>query len=152
MTPARWRQIEDLYNAVCNTQPDGRAALLARADPDVRLAVEKMLDQPGTGSPLDRPAWEETTDSAPLQPSPGAQLGPYRIEGSLGAGGMGEVFKATDSRLHRTVAIKILSRDKVADPERKRRFLQEARAASALCHPNIVTLYDIASEQESTTW
>jgi Tol biopolymer transport system component/tRNA A-37 threonylcarbamoyl transferase component Bud32 len=59
---------------------------------------------------------------------------------------MGEVFQATDTRLHRTVAIKILPRDKVADPERKKRFLQEARAASALNHPNIVTLHDIASD------
>ena len=59
---------------------------------------------------------------------------------------MGEVFRATDTRLHRTVAIKILPRDKVADPDRKKRFLQEARAASALNHPNIVTLYDIASD------
>src|SRR5689334_17212080 len=78
--------------------------------------------------------------------APGTQLGPYRIEARLGAGGMGEVFRATDTRLHRTVAIKILPRDKVADPERKRRFLQEARAASALNHPNIVTLHDIASD------
>ncbi len=59
---------------------------------------------------------------------------------------MGEVFKANDTRLHRTVAIKILPRDKVADPERKRRFMQEARAASALNHPNIITLHDIASD------
>ena len=59
---------------------------------------------------------------------------------------MGEVFRATDTRLHRTVAIKILPQDKVADPDRKRRFLQEARAASALNHPNIVTLHDIATD------
>jgi len=59
---------------------------------------------------------------------------------------MGEVYRATDTRLHRTVAIKVLPHDKVADPERKRRFLQEARAASALNHPNIITLYDIASD------
>jgi serine/threonine protein kinase len=59
---------------------------------------------------------------------------------------MGEVFRATDTRLRRTVAIKVLPPDKVADPERKRRFLQEARAASALNHPNIVTLHDIANE------
>ncbi len=76
----------------------------------------------------------------------GAQLGPYKIDAPIGAGGMGEVFRATDTRLHRTVAIKILPRDKVADPERKRRFMQEARAASALNHPNIVTLYDIAND------
>ena len=76
----------------------------------------------------------------------GTQIGPYKIEAVLGAGGMGEVYRATDTRLHRTVAIKILPREKVADPERKKRFLQEARAASALNHPNIVTLHDIASD------
>ena len=76
----------------------------------------------------------------------GSQLGPYKLEGRLGAGGMGEVFRATDTRLHRAVAIKILPRDRVADPDRKRRFLQEARAASALNHPNIVAIYDIASD------
>jgi serine/threonine protein kinase len=76
----------------------------------------------------------------------GQTVGPYKILELLGAGGMGQVFRATDTRLHRTVAIKILPRDKVSDPERKRRFLQEARAASALNHPNIVTLYDIAND------
>jgi tRNA A-37 threonylcarbamoyl transferase component Bud32/tetratricopeptide (TPR) repeat protein len=76
----------------------------------------------------------------------GACLGPYEIIAMIGAGGMGEVYKARDTRLDRTVAIKVLTRDKVADPERKRRFLQEARTVSALNHPNIVTLYDIASD------
>src|SRR6185295_18232380 len=59
---------------------------------------------------------------------------------------MGEVFRAQDTRLRRTVAIKVLPRERVTDPERQRRFLQEARAASALNHPNIVTLYDIAND------
>ena len=77
---------------------------------------------------------------------PGVQLGPYQIEVPLGAGGMGEVFRAKDTRLGRVVAIKVLPHDKVADLERKKRFLQEARAASALNHPNIVTLHDIASD------
>ncbi len=79
--------------------------------------------------------------------SAGTCLGPYEILGLLGKGGMGEVFRANDTRLHRTVAIKILPHDKVADPERKRRFLQEARAASALNHPNIVTVHDIATDK-----
>jgi Tol biopolymer transport system component len=77
----------------------------------------------------------------------GAHLGPYKIEAPVGAGGMGEVFRATDERLRRTVAIKILPRGRFIDEERKRRFLQEARAASALNHPNIVTLYDFASDK-----
>ncbi len=78
--------------------------------------------------------------------SVGSKLGPYEIQASIGAGGMGEVFRALDTRLHRTVAIKILPHDKVADPERKRRFLQEARAASALSHPHIVTVHDLACD------
>jgi serine/threonine protein kinase len=78
--------------------------------------------------------------------SPGERLGPYEILSAIGAGGMGEVFRATDTRLHRTVAIKVLPHDKIGDPNCKLRFLQEARAASALNHPNIVTLHDIARE------
>src|ERR1044071_4099445 len=78
--------------------------------------------------------------------APGDRLGPYEILALLGKGGMGEVFRATDTRLHRAVAIKILPHDRVADPDRKRRFLQEARAASALNHPNIVGVYDIATD------
>ena len=78
----------------------------------------------------------------------GSHLGPYRTEALLGAGGMGEVYRAFDTRLHRTVAIKVLASEKFSDTEHKRRFLQEARAASALNHSNIVTLYDIANDGE----
>ena len=79
--------------------------------------------------------------------SPGERLGPYEILSPIGAGGMGEVYRAQDTRLRRTVAIKILPHDKLADADRKRRFLQEARAASALMHPNIVVVYDISSDE-----
>src|ERR1700694_5579174 len=84
--------------------------------------------------------------STVTQIASGTELGPYKIEALLGAGGMGQVFRARDTRLGRLVAIKVLPHDRVADPERKRRFLQEARAVSALNHPNIVTLHDIASD------
>jgi len=79
--------------------------------------------------------------------APGDHLGPYEILALVGAGGMGEVFRARDTRLGRTVAVKILPRERMADPERRRRFLQEARAASALSHPNIVVLHDIDNDQ-----
>jgi serine/threonine protein kinase len=75
----------------------------------------------------------------------GTSLGSYEILELLGAGGMGEVYRARDTRLNRSVAIKVLPRDLMADPDRQRRFLQEARAASALNHPAIVTVYDIAA-------
>src|SRR5918993_440696 len=75
----------------------------------------------------------------------GQSLGRYIIESKLGEGGMGVVFKARDSQLGRAVAIKVLPPDKVADPERKRRFVHEAKAASALNHPNIITIHDIGS-------
>ena len=76
----------------------------------------------------------------------GQTLDRYRIESKLGEGGMGVVYKAYDTHLDRTVAIKVLPHEKVSDPERKQRFVQEAKAASALNHPNIVTVHDIRSD------
>ena len=76
----------------------------------------------------------------------GDHIGRYEILGSLGAGGMGEVYKAHDNRLQRVIALKTLAAEKVADDDRKRRFLFEARAASKLSHPNIVAIYDVSEE------
>jgi predicted ATPase len=78
--------------------------------------------------------------------SPGTRLGPYEIIAPIGAGGMGEVYRAQDSRLDRTVAIKILSSTFSADSDRLRRFEQEARSASALNHPNIITIYELGRD------
>src|SRR5499427_9759223 len=77
--------------------------------------------------------------------APGKQLGPYEITATLGAGGMGEVYRARDTRLERTVAIKILSQLS-SDPAHRQRFEREARAISSLNHPNICTLYDIGHQ------
>ncbi len=78
--------------------------------------------------------------------APGTTLGPYRIDAPLGAGGMGEVYKATDTRLDRTVAIKVLPAHVAADPDLKQRFEREAKTISSLNHPHICTLYDIGSQ------
>src|SRR5688572_19551388 len=76
----------------------------------------------------------------------GARLGPYEIISALGAGGMGEVYRATDTRLGRTVAVKVLPAVLSADPDRRLRLEREARIAGSLNHPHICTLYDIGEE------
>lgn len=80
----------------------------------------------------------------------GAKLGPYEIQSPLGAGGMGEVYRATQSSLGRQVAVKVLAFACASDPERLRRFEQEARAASALNHPNIISIYDVGRENSTS--
>src|SRR5215510_13415488 len=79
--------------------------------------------------------------------SAGTRFGPYEIVSLLGAGGMGEVYQARDDRLNRMVALKVLPAELVANEERKRRFIQEARLASSLQHPNIITIFDIGSAE-----
>src|SRR6186713_85633 len=75
--------------------------------------------------------------------APGTRLGPYEVTAQIGAGGMGEVYRARDSRLERDVAIKVLPRAFSSDPDRLTRFEQEARAAAALNHPNIIAVFDV---------
>ena len=147
------RRVEAIVISALELKTDQRQAYLDVAcsnDADLRREVESLLAQEsGAKAFLETPALEAAaralaeTRSDVLQ---GRLVGPYRIDSLIGAGGMGEVYRATDTRLHRTVAIKVLPPERISDPERKRRFLQEARAASALNHPNIITLHDIASD------
>jgi serine/threonine protein kinase len=78
-----------------------------------------------------------------------SRFGPYQIVSPLGAGGMGQVYRARDTRLQRFVAIKILHDQAALDPDRQRRFAQEAVAASALNHPNILTVYDVGADGDT---
>ena len=84
-------------------------------------------------------------DTLTMTRQPGDRLGPYEIHSTLGAGGMGEVYRARDPRLRREVAIKVLPASATADPDRLRRFEQEARAAGALNHPNILAVHDVGA-------
>jgi Tol biopolymer transport system component/predicted Ser/Thr protein kinase len=135
MESQRWQQIEELYNAALACEPAQRSVLLERADPDLRREVALMLAQ--KGSLLDRPAWESLQDSTVTMLAAGKRLGRYEIETPLGAGGMGEVFRARDTRLNRTVALKV---SKIQFGER---FEREARAIAQLNHSHICTLYDV---------
>jgi eukaryotic-like serine/threonine-protein kinase len=137
MTPDRWRQIEDLYHAARKCPPDQRAALLEASDPEIRSRVERMLEVESGSRVLDQPLDGLLADPTQTVVAPGAQLGPYRIEAQIGAGGMGTVYRAIDTRLGRVVAIKI------ASERYSERFQLEARAISTLNHPNICTLYDV---------
>ncbi|HYV41611.1 MAG TPA: protein kinase, partial [Thermoanaerobaculia bacterium] len=79
----------------------------------------------------------------------GSRLGPFEILSPLGAGGMGEVYRARDSRLGREVAVKVLPVELASDADRRKRFEQEARSASGLNHPNIITIHDIGSSDSA---
>ncbi len=141
MTPERFERIEELYHAARERTGQDRDALLAQADPELRREIEALLAQPEGGAFLDQAAIrnspEQLKDPTATALGPGACLGPYRIEGKLGAGGMGEVFRAVDTRLGRAVAIKTTHERFTA------RFEREARAISSLNHANICTLYDV---------
>lgn len=148
MTPDEWRRIEQLYLAAIDLDGEERAALLAQAGPDVRQKVEAMLGQPPGSNLLDYPAWKsEPEPLAVVSLEPGEQVGQYKIETAIGAGGMGMVFRAVDFKLHRPVAIKFLS-DDLADSAARRRFQREAQMASSLNHPHILTVYDVGEFKE----
>jgi Tol biopolymer transport system component/predicted Ser/Thr protein kinase len=134
--------VEEVYHEALEHRPESRAAFVTAAcgaDSSLRREVESLLATDGAEALVDQPAMdiaaELLDDGTPL--APGTELGPYRIESLIGAGGMGRVYRARDTRLNRTVAIKI-SKEGFGE-----RFEREARAVAALNHPHICQLYDI---------
>jgi len=160
MKPERWSKIESIFHKALEADESRRSSVIEEScagDAELHREVESLLaHHSDSASFIEQPAFagQVTTSSvepvtaadAPRPDLKGVAVGPYRILEEIGVGGMGQVFRALDTRLHRTVAIKVLPSTHVADPDRKRRFLQEARAASKLNHPNIVTLHDMASD------
>ncbi len=154
MTPERHKRIGQLYRAVLALEPAERTAYLAEAcagDDELRREVVSLLGlQAQAEGFLEKPAWEfaaRSLVSEPLRVRIGQRLAHYEVLALLGAGGMGEVYLAQDTKLERRVAVKLLPAEFTTDAERVRRFIQEAKAASALSHPHIVTIHEIGEAE-----
>jgi predicted ATPase/serine/threonine protein kinase len=146
MSSEHWDRIKEILEQALRLAPAERQTYLdsaCRTDVDLRSEVESLIASHGeAGSQfLDAPAADVLQLASPRALATGTKLGPYEIIELLGAGGMGEVYRARDVRLDRCVAIKILAPALSADNDRLQRFEQEARSASALNHPNIITIY-----------
>jgi class 3 adenylate cyclase/tetratricopeptide (TPR) repeat protein len=159
MTPERWRRIKELFHAAVELAPAERGALLdanCAGDDEARAEVESLLaahEREGeflSESPARVAA--AMLDGGRAELEPGREVGAFRVRGTLGEGGMGKVYLAQDARLGRPVALKLLPASFTRDRDRVRRFEQEARAASALNHPNILTVYDIGGDPEGARY
>lgn len=158
MTPKRYAEITRLCQAALELNTSQRAAFLAQAcagDDELRAEIESLLAvDEAENSFIDQPALNVVAQIfAHEQPQvqPGQQLGQYQLLSLLGAGGMGQVYLAQDLRLKRKVALKLLPPVFTQDDDRVRRFEQEAQAASALNHPNILTIYDFGQTGENSS-
>jgi serine/threonine-protein kinase len=154
MTPERYHKIGEIFHAVLELEPEDREAFLVEAcagdEALLRELQSLIVSNEQAGDFISSPALEVaarllTKDQTTLRP--GTFLGPYEILERLGSGGMGEVYLAQDPRLGRRVALKLLPDHFVTNQDRLRRFRQEARAASALNHPNIVTVHEIGEAE-----
>lgn len=149
MTPERWQQIDQLFHAALACEAGQRVSFLATecADESLRRDVESLLSALEEDADfIETPAGDVAADLLDSHQStfePGHQIENYRIIRLLGSGGMGEVYLADDIRLKRKIALKVLPPHFTVNPDRVRRFEREARAASALNHPNIVTIHEI---------
>lgn len=140
----RWYQSCGYALCAMTRDPTQRAQFVREScadEPDVRNQVESMLAEIDRSQLIDRPALESVADLLASETLIGAQIGPYRIESLLGVGGMGEVYRATDTVLGRQVAVKMLPPVLAGDPERLARFHREARLLASLNHPHIAAIY-----------
>ena len=143
MTPERWQQIHDVLEKALELPPGERSAFLNRAcstDPSLRQEVETLL---ASSDDVRSSFLQSSTLRVTLRS--GTKLGEYEVKSLVGSGGMGEVYRARDSRLGRDVAIKVLPSFLSSDSDRLRRFEQEARAAAALNHPNILAVFQMGT-------
>src|SRR6516165_3321242 len=139
--PELWQKAEELFHAALDRRPESRRAFLEEScagNARLRNLVEALLsNELRAGSFLETPVAMEAATVTDAGSLAGLQLGAYRVICPLGAGGMGEVYRAHDSKLGRDVAIKILPSEFARNPERLARFRREARTLASLNHPNI---------------
>jgi eukaryotic-like serine/threonine-protein kinase len=153
MTPTdRWRTLERLYHAALERPAEERAAFLAEAcdDEAIRREVLSLLEQPSMPSFLGGQAITVAAAMIDDVHSPqwiGRRLGVYHVQALLGRGGMGEVYRARDTRLGRDVAVKVLPHAFTSDPERLARFEREARVLAALNHAHIGTIHGLEESE-----
>ena len=147
MTPERWRQIEELFHDARERAPEDQHAFLATAcngDSDLRREVTSLLTQPEETLLRDGVHAVAAAVIAPARGNhEGRRIGPFVLGSLLGAGGMGDVYRAHDAKLGRDVAVKILPESLVANRERLARSEREARILAALNHPNIAAIYGL---------
>jgi predicted ATPase/serine/threonine protein kinase len=151
VTPERWRRIKDVLASALEREPDERPRFVAEAcggDAELRGAVESLIRAEAGDLIPTEPAGAPTLPPPRPRLEPGDRLGPYEVRALLAVGGMGEVYRARDTRLGRDVALKTLPETLARDPARVARLEREARAASALNHPHIVTVYDVGAAGE----
>ena len=146
MTPERWRQVESLFHSVCELPPSRREAFLAHAcasDIDLQREVESLLVEREGSLVSGGLAGVAARVMPPRASWEGRTLGTYQLGQMIGVGGMGEVYRARDTRLGRDVAVKILPEALAGSAERLARFEREARILATLNHPNIAAIYGI---------
>ncbi len=152
MSDSRWQRIEEIFHQAAELAPKARPDFLDQVcggDEALRKEIESLLAHDAEeGGTLAKAVAEAGVGAGIMDEDlSGRAIGPYKVLGRLGAGGMGVVYKASDSRLGRDVALKVLPAEVVGDASRRQRFEKEARAVAALNHPNIVAVFDVGTEE-----